>query len=1294
MRLKFHLSCYLPLLLGLGLSLISFHLNATHIVGGEMGYTCLGNNQYEIRLTIYRDCENGNPNAYFDNPASIGVFDINNVLLQDIRVPLMGDDTLSPVLTDECLVVPPDVCVHTTTYRTVVELLPRPGGYQLAYQRCCRNMTIQNIIDPLGTGATYGVIITERALQECNSSAEFLQWPPLYICANEPIIFDQSAIDIDGDSIVYRLCTPLEGATPNIPQPQPPNPPPYAEIVWNDPPYNVNNMLNGIPGSAPLQINAVTGLLTGTPTTQGQFVVGICAEEYRNGELISTSRRDFQYNVGLCGVTTAAFFAPEIQCDGLEVDVLNESVGTSSFLWVFGDFDNPLGTSTEPNTTFVFPDTGLYTISLIAAPGEPCVDTFSQQIQLLPLTLQPAFSIDTLSCGDSLVLQLNDLSVDELSEIQSWAWFLNGEFFSAEASPLLVITEPGDYTIELRLTAENGCTNAMLTAIADVRFILETLPNNDFLICPGESVFLNPAFLPQYDYLWSPAGSLNDPTAPNPEASPTTTTTYELLLTDPQSGCVANRSIGVIVSEALVVNINADQQPCAAEITLTATSNNGIRYLWSPVADFSSQVVEAEEYVVSPFGTQTYYLQVFNEADCMVIDSITVTSLAVNLAVNTPDTAACLGESLQLQVTNLDVADNLVYQWEPADQVTSGGNSSTPVITPVTAGEHWYTFSATNQHGCELTDSILVTVVDLMEFGAGIATNQCSGFTVVFSAEDPAAGIYQWHFGDPTAPAATANGNPVVYTYPAAGTYEVMVTIPAFLNCPDTLLLEVVVADEGLINPAFDWAYLSCGDSATVLLTDLTTAQNTTLLSWQWLIDGIPVGNNPTLEIELDSTQMIPVSLLTTAENGCQDTITQVLTIPLINLALEEELILCPGESVALNPQGNTDYTYQWSPETGLDDSTLANPQASPAVTTTYSVTVSDPNSICSRVGEVLVNVTPAIQYTNSPDTTTCADNWQLFVESDQAESYLWGADPAFQTVLGNTEILEVSPGPEAIFYFLLTDEQGCTLIDSVTIDGQGVHLALNPGATICRGDSLSLSVTSQGPYTITDYSWSPTSAILAGQGTSEVIVNPSMTTTITVSATNEFGCTGEASTLVNVFQLLPPLSVTPTIDTLRPGESVTLMATDDPNYTYSWSPSSSLSAVDIPNPVASPQETTTYELTITDANGCTNQVEVLLVVFNTPCVAPYIFVPNGFTPNGDNLNDVLYVEGNVIDEFYFVIYNRWGEEVFASRSQSDGWDGTYRGKELAPDVYGYYLEVSCFGGERYSTKGNVTLLR
>ena len=101
----------------------------------------------------------------------------------------------------------------------------------------------------------------------------------MYICQGVPIVYDHSGFDPDGDSIVYKLCTPLTGASPSQSMPQPPNNPPYSTVSWI-PPYSVDNMLGG-PDS--LRIDPQTGLLTGTPDVLGVFVVGICAEEYRQG---------------------------------------------------------------------------------------------------------------------------------------------------------------------------------------------------------------------------------------------------------------------------------------------------------------------------------------------------------------------------------------------------------------------------------------------------------------------------------------------------------------------------------------------------------------------------------------------------------------------------------------------------------------------------------------------------------------------------------------------------------------------------------------------------------------------------------------------------------------------------------------------------------------------------------------------------------------------------------------------------------------------------------------------------
>ncbi len=232
-------------------------LQATHIVGGEMSYRCLGDNQYEVVLTVFRDCFNGVP--LFDDPASVGVFDANNQLIHHLQIPYVFDDTLQPMLSGECFILPPNVCVHTSTYRDTVSLDVSPGGYTLAYQRCCRNYTILNIESPDSTGATFSIYISEDALLTCNSSPVFKSWPPIFICVNEAIEFDHSAVDNEGDSIVYRLCTPLKGGSLQVPQPVPTVAPPYPEVVWRDPPYNLNNVMGGIP----LAIDPQTGALTG-----------------------------------------------------------------------------------------------------------------------------------------------------------------------------------------------------------------------------------------------------------------------------------------------------------------------------------------------------------------------------------------------------------------------------------------------------------------------------------------------------------------------------------------------------------------------------------------------------------------------------------------------------------------------------------------------------------------------------------------------------------------------------------------------------------------------------------------------------------------------------------------------------------------------------------------------------------------------------------------------------------------------------------------------------------------------
>ncbi|MCO6485593.1 MAG: gliding motility-associated C-terminal domain-containing protein, partial [Saprospiraceae bacterium] len=120
----------------------------------------------------------------------------------------------------------------------------------------------------------------------------------------------------------------------------------------------------------------------------------------------------------------------------------------------------------------------------------------------------------------------------------------------------------------------------------------------------------------------------------------------------------------------------------------------------------------------------------------------------------------------------------------------------------------------------------------------------------------------------------------------------------------------------------------------------------------------------------------------------------------------------------------------------------------------------------------------------------------------------------------------------------------------------------------------------------------------------------------------------------------------------------------------------------------------TTFIVVVTNEQGCTDTAEVTVRFGNPSCEEPYLFVPNTFTPNGDGLNDHLFVRGLFIEEMLFIVYDRWGMEVFRTLTKQEGWDGTYKGTPLSTDVFGYYLEVTCGDGRHFSKKGNVTLLR
>jgi gliding motility-associated-like protein len=221
-------------------------------------------------------------------------------------------------------------------------------------------------------------------------------------------------------------------------------------------------------------------------------------------------------------------------------------------------------------------------------------------------------------------------------------------------------------------------------------------------------------------------------------------------------------------------------------------------------------------------------------------------------------------------------------------------------------------------------------------------------------------------------------------------------------------------------------------------------------------------------------------------------------------------------------------------------------------------------------------------------------------------------------------------------------------------------------------------------------YAWTP-SVDLSTDTSSRPIFSGVGTYVYSITATlNHEGCTGSHVMTLHSKQPTPILNVTD--DTkINFGESIQLFAGN--TLHYYWSPNDgSLNNPNINNPIATPTVTTTYTITGMDFYGCKDVKYVTIVVDSSQNE----FIPTGFTPNGDGLNDVFRLRGSTLHKMVeFRVYNRWGQQVFYTTSKDGGWDGTFGGQPAPMGVYHYTVIVARPGHQHNQViKGDVTLIR
>lgn len=484
-------------------------------------------------MIVYRDCSTTD-GAEFDNPAAITIYRENadgsySYSTQlDFEVSIFGAVEKIPPPNNPCLIPPDDVCVQKATYIFTATLPVITQSYHVVYQRCCRNESITNIINPGETGATYTMELTPKAQQICNNSPVFDDFPPILICTNEPLIFDHSATDADGDQLVYEFCSPIDGGgLGGLPgnggsangcdgvQPNPACPPPFDPIFFILPTYSALNPMGGNPQ---ISINANSGLITGTPIIQGQYVVGVCVKEYRNGELISLTKRDFQFNVVSCTPTVDALIDYDEligqdqyvinACGDSDVTFTNLSIQQQyieAYFWTF-DLGGNVETYDEWEPTVSFPGIGTYQGQLVLNPNTICGDTANIFVNVYP-AIEADFSFDYDTCVAGPV-DFTDLSYSDAGPgtITDWSWTFSNQGNSTDQNPSFPFMDPGDLPVSLTVTDINNCedTETQIIEWYPAPAIILVQPST-FDGCTPQEVFFNNLSFPidsTYDIVW------------------------------------------------------------------------------------------------------------------------------------------------------------------------------------------------------------------------------------------------------------------------------------------------------------------------------------------------------------------------------------------------------------------------------------------------------------------------------------------------------------------------------------------------------------------------------------------------------------------------------------------------------------------------------------------------------------------------------------------------------------------------------------------------------------------------
>lgn len=721
-------------------------------------------------------------------------------------------------------------------------------------------------------------------------------------------------------------------------------------------------------------------------------------------------------------------------------------------------------------------------------------------------------------------------------------------------------------------------------------------------------------------------------------------------------------------------------------VPLTVNFNNnstpGHQYLWDFGANDTTSIIFNPVKTFTAAGTYTVNLYVKTSICNNVYDTanVTITVYPSPTSAFTSTFSPCSNTVSTTNTSSGSLAAN-PYVWDWGD-ASSTSTLTSPSHTYSANGTYTISLTVTSTQGCvnKMIDSISV-----FNFTTTItSTTLCGGDSNNLYAQGGTS--YTWQ------PSATVSNslisNPIVNpTITTIYTVQIDNNSQGYL-CSQTLTTQVLVNPKPVAN--FTISVDSCSNSINFINQ---TTPSTSAYDWSYATTPFSTVQNPTYVFNPAGTYTI--QLIAETSFGCKDTVIKPITVPVNSVSIVPTLTKCYTQTISLSASGGN--TYSWQPLTGLTNPTSSTPVCNATATTVYSVTITQNSlygNVCTKTLTTSVTVYPkiisAFNYTIDP----CGNAVQ-FTDSSYINPINWQWD--FGDITGSTQQSPAhfygSPGTYTVS-LIAENSNGCKDTTEHIVSLGGFVLAVSPATLKCEEDTTQL-VASGGNY----YLWQP-SQYISNPNIPNPLAFPPNTTIYTVTIGNITGGDTCKTNLTTTVSVLPfsyntnSISVTSTTITL--GESVAITLN---GFTYTGTlivvPNTNVTTLTNSVVTVTPTKTGEYTVYFIDQNGCRHSLKTIYVVVQTNiCDDGVVYLPSGFTPNNDGVNDVLYIRSNFVSDVYLTIYDRWGEKLFETNDIKKGWDGIFKGKLLDQGVYGYYMTFTCNNGQESFKKGNITLMR